>query len=226
MIESWREWLYPLGFLAQVAFVGRFMQQWIMSELQQKSVVTRSFWQLSLTGNALLLIHAILQIQFHVCLIQVTNGCIAWRNLNLMKERSKQVKLRTVVFFMIASVCAVFALFFLQSYLLADSYSWFRLPIWWGHSAQNVGVFWHLIGSAGLLLFSSRFWIQWWYAEKEDRSSLGAPFWWLSLIGGVLSLLYFVRIEDPVNGIGPALGLIPYIRNLMIMKTPSSVGSV
>jgi lipid-A-disaccharide synthase len=69
----------------------------------------------------------------------------------------------------------------------------------------------------GLALFSTRFWIQWWCAEQEKKSYLSGSFWWISLIGESLCLIYFLKIHDPVNSIGPAFGLIPYIRNLMLI---------
>lgn len=219
MIDTWREWLYPLGFLAQLAFIWRFMQQWISSEVHQKSVVSRGFWQFSLLGNLLLLVHGMLQAQFHVAIIQVCNAVISWRNLNLMQNPSHQVRLYTVIAMLLGSILAVFGFFYLQGYLLEEGLSqWFRVPIWNGHSAPTANIFWHLVGFVGLVLFSCRFWVQWWDAERHCKSILGLPFWWLSVTGGLLSVLYFARIEDPVNAIGPALGLIPYIRNIMLIR--------
>ncbi|WP_420835497.1 lipid-A-disaccharide synthase N-terminal domain-containing protein [Parachlamydia acanthamoebae] len=29
--------------------------------------------------------------------------------------------------------------------------------------------FWHCLGTIGLALFASRFWIQWWCAEKQQK---------------------------------------------------------
>jgi lipid-A-disaccharide synthase len=78
-----------------------------------------------------------------------------------------------------------------------------------------------MLGFTGLLLFNSRFWVQWWSSEKRDSSYLGASFWWLSLIGDTLCLIYFIRLGDIVNLAGPLFGLIPYIRNLMLIKKNS-----
>lgn len=219
MIEGWREFLYPLGYFAQLAFGWRFLQQWLMSELKQQSIVTRAFWKMSLFGNILLTIHAFLQLQFHVCAIQACNGIIAWRNLNLMEDSSKQYQLRSVILLMVSSFLMIFTGFLLQGYFLGDGIvEWFRLPIWEGYPAQHVGFLWHLIGFVGLALFSSRFWVQWWGSERDKTSHVGPSFWWLSLSGGVMSLIYFTYIEDPVNMIGPAVGLLPYARNLMLMR--------
>jgi lipid-A-disaccharide synthase len=74
-----------------------------------------------------------------------------------------------------------------------------------------------MLGFSGILLFNSRFLIQWWEAETLKKSTLGPLFWWMSVSGGSLSIIYFAYIADPVNLIGPSLGMIPYIRNLMLI---------
>jgi lipid-A-disaccharide synthase-like uncharacterized protein len=48
-----------LGFIAQGFFTARFAVQWIASERAGKSVVPLSFWLLSLSGGALLLVYAL-----------------------------------------------------------------------------------------------------------------------------------------------------------------------
>lgn len=216
MSESWREFLYPLGYLSAIAFGGRFLLQWALSEIHRESIVTRSFWRLSLVGNILLLVHSFLQVQFHVSLIQACNAVVSWRNLNLMEESSKRAEFATVIKLLVAALGTVTIGFFLQGYL-QGSYIFFRLP----HtefSEEGVSFLWHLLGFLGLALFSCRFWIQWWYAERDAKSYLSPTFWWLSLVGGLLSLIYFIYIDDTVNIIGPAFGLIPYIRNLMLIQ--------
>jgi lipid-A-disaccharide synthase-like uncharacterized protein len=219
MSDVWRELIYPLGYLSSIAFAGRFLLQWVSSEIHRKSMVTRSFWRLSLVGNVLLLIHAFFQLQFHVCIIQACNAVISWRNLNLMEDRSRQVSFLVVIKTLIAIVGIITCGFLLQGWLSASGkIEWFRLPtVSLDDPTPLVGPIWHAIGFLGLILFSSRFWVQWWLAEKQSTSSLGLVFWWLSISGGLLTLIYFVKIDDPVNIIGPAVGLIPYIRNLMLI---------
>ena len=215
---DWRELLYPLGYIAQVAFGLRFLQQWIESERQHKSVVTKSFWILSLLGNSLLLIHALIQLQFHLCIIQICNAVISWRNLNLMQDKSKQVNLLTVIYSMLGLSLFTCFLFILQGTTSPErGVEWLRLPTWNGKITQPVSFLWHLFGICGLILFSSRFWLQWIGAEKKQQSYLGPAFWWISIVGACCTITYAIRIQDPVNVIGPALGLIPYIRNMMLI---------
>lgn len=220
MIEGWRELLYPLGYLSAIAFGGRFLLQWLTSEVLQKSVVTRAFWHLSLIGNLLLLLHSFIQVQFHVCVVQACNAVISWRNLNLMQPGYQQLRFQTVIYSLIGSVAVTVLAFSIQGYYLGAGISdWFRLPAPSGQDfPRRLNLFWHVLGSIGVVLFASRFWVQWWSAERQKSSYLGPAFWWLSLVGGVLSLIYFVRIDDPVNIIGPLFGLLPYIRNLMLLR--------
>ena len=220
MIEAWREWLYPLGFLAALAFSSRVLLQWITSEKKGQSVVSPAFWKLSFCGNILLALHAFIQMQFHVALVQACNIVISWRNLNLMKPSSLQITIRQTIGLIFGSIVAVFFLFFLQGYQMGNSIeNWFRIPSmpWQNNTVQSISIEWHILGFIGLILFGSRFWIQWWHAEKRHLSYLGRGFWWMSLLGESLCLIYFMHINDPVNYIGPCFGLIPYIRNLMLI---------
>ncbi|MBS4168022.1 lipid-A-disaccharide synthase N-terminal domain-containing protein [Parachlamydia sp. AcF125] len=216
MSGHWREGLYFLGFLPYGLFTWRSLLQWIMSEKEKKSLVTPTFWKLSLAGNLLLLCHAFIQMQYHVCVIQATNAVVSWRNLNLMKPRTDQVAFHTVVGLLILSTFSVTLGFYAQAHLL-NAPNWFRIPSSPWHQGEETSFFWHFLGTIGLFLFASRFWIQWWCAEKQKKSYLGPLFWWLSAIGECLSLLYFLRIFDPVHFIAPAFGLIPAIRNLMLI---------
>lgn len=228
MIDYLREVLYPLGFLSTLAFGSRMLLQWIKSEAAGKSVVMPMFWKLSLCGNLLLLTHSFIQMQFHVCVIQACNAVISWRNLNLMLSDQRQVTTTRTIQILLAAIAAVFFMFLLQGYYLHEGIiDWFRIPTtpWQIHANKQISLSWHFIGFTGLILFSSRFWLQWWCIEKYKISYLGSSFWWCSLIGEGLCLIYFLRIEDPVNFIGPAFGLIPYLRNLVLIyrnkKQPS-----
>lgn len=220
MIEEWRTLLYPLGFLANIAFAGRFIVQWLQSEIQGRSVVTRFFWRLSLIGNLLLALHTFIQMQYPICLVQSCNAVISWRNLNLMQREVPPISFRTMILLLLGTFAFITAAFALQDWLLDGlSGNWFRIPltVWQQKAPLQLPFYWHVLGSIGYLLFSSRFWIQWWSAEKSHKSQLNASFWWLSLGGAILSTIYFLQLHDIVNLIGPVIGLIPYIRNLMLI---------
>lgn len=221
MIEQWRELLYPLGFLSSLAFTFRFFLQWITSEKAKKSVVTAGFWKISIAGNILLFLHSIIQVQFHVCVVQACNAVISWRNLNLMGEKERQWKLIAVIASLALAISFSSLLFFFQSLSLSGMESeWFRVPVFpWGKkNAGDISLVWHGIGFFGILLFNSRFWVQWWEAETLRKSVLSASFWWLSLSGALCCLVYFAWIGDIVNFLSPLFGLVPYVRNLMLLQ--------
>lgn len=218
MNAYWQELLYPLGFLSAIAFSSRMLLQWISSEVKQRSTVMPAFWKLSLCGNILLALHAFIQMQFHVYIIQICNGLVSWRNLNLMQSQ-QSLSFRQTIKLFIPIFCIAALLFLLQNLLFTDTQEWFRIPSlpWKQHIHNPLALSWHVLGFLGLILFNSRFWIQWWCAEKKQQSYLGPSFWWISLIGESLCLIYFLRINDPVNFIGPLVAMVPYARNLMLL---------
>lgn len=216
---DWRNILYPMGFLANILFAVRFAYQWFNSELKQKSVVDSGFWTISLMGNIIMVCHTMAQLQFGVCVIQGWNGIISWRNLNLRKGSSKQARLSTVILLFLFVSVVIISGFLIQSWIFYDgTFVWARAPTFFHDEGRDLPLYWHLIGILGVILFACRFWVQWWRSERHQKSHVGRTFWWISLIGGALSTLYFVNMFDPVNYIGPGLGLIPYARNLMLIN--------
>lgn len=213
--ETMREMLYPMGFIAAFFFSARFAIQWIYSEMKGKSVVPKSFWVASLIANVLLFFHGSIQLQYHVSLVQGCNCVLSWRNINLMQDKSRQFAYKFVVGLLSTVILFVTFYFWMQP----ENTSWFRVPVTpWQQNPEKVNFLWHLFGFTGMALFASRFWIQWYQAEKKMQSYLSPTFWWLSIISCVIILIYCIKIGDVVNGIGPSLGLIPYVRNLMLLK--------
>ena len=74
-----------------------------------------------------------------------------------------------------------------------------------------------LLGLLGQVLFFSRFLVQWLASEKQGRSVVPLSFWWLSIGGGLLLLIYALWRKDPVITLGQAVGLFVYVRNLMLI---------
>jgi len=66
-------------------------------------------------------------------------------------------------------------------------------------------------------LFSARFLVQWIASERAGRSVVPLSFWWLSVAGGGLLLLYALFRRDPVFIVGQAAGLVIYLRNLFLI---------
>jgi lipid-A-disaccharide synthase-like uncharacterized protein len=82
-------WL-ALGVVAQGLFAARFLVQWIASERSGRSVVPTSFWLLSLTGGALLLIYAVWRKDLVFILGQASGLAVYSRNLYLVHKEKAQ----------------------------------------------------------------------------------------------------------------------------------------
>jgi lipid-A-disaccharide synthase-like uncharacterized protein len=219
MFEDWRPYLYyPLGILPSVFFTLRMLLQWYQSERKKESYVSKAFWRLSLAGNLLLLLHYFIQVQFPFALFQTGNAIIAWRNLNLMGQK-KIASISKVFLYLGISAALVTLAFLAQSYFVIGEIDWIRTPTkLWDSARQHHHISWHILGSIGGILFASRLWIQWWQIERSKKSELGPVFWWLSISGSILSLIYFIRIQDIVSMIHFSFGLIPYVRNLILLR--------
>lgn len=219
-MDEWRYFLYyPLGLLPSLFFTLRFLVQWIQSERLKMSYVDALFWRLSITGNLLLLCHYFLQGQYPFALIQTGNAVISWRNLNLMQRQKKPVSFATVVGFFIASFSLVTLLFVLETMVIGEV-NWIRAPQSSKTLVADPGLLWHAVGIFGQGLFASRFWVQWWESEKLQKSELGRVFWWLSLVGSAISVVYFLQIRDVISIVNQSFGMIPYVRNLMLLRKP------
>lgn len=207
-----RSYLYPLGFLSSIAFSLRFLVQWYLSEKAGTSIVPKTFWYLSICGYIMLFIHSFIQGQFPIYLLQSAHLVLGWRNLNLM--RSNPVRLKTTIMLIMTSVALASMLYISQQWFLPEgAFVWVRSP-------KNLAIApWvHVVGTVGVMLFSLRFWVQWIYSEYKMKSSLNPLFWYISLSGAILSTLYFYTIHDWVNMIGPCSGIIPYIRNMVLLR--------
>jgi lipid-A-disaccharide synthase-like uncharacterized protein len=81
-----------------------------------------------------------------------------------------------------------------------------------------LGFAWVLLGLGGQALFSGRMLVQWFASEKSKRSVIPVSFWWMSIIGATMLLLYFVWRRDIVGILGQATGWIIYVRNLVLIR--------
>jgi lipid-A-disaccharide synthase-like uncharacterized protein len=78
---------------------------------------------------------------------------------------------------------------------------------------------WILFGLVGQAFFTSRFIVQWVASERMGRSTVPHAFWWFSLVGGVILLIYALWYRhDLVFTLGQAAGLVVYARNLALIR--------
>ena len=73
---------------------------------------------------------------------------------------------------------------------------------------------WVLLGFIAQGFFTMRFVVQWIASERARASVIPVAFWFFSIGGGALLLVYALYRRDPVFIAGQALGLVVYIRNL------------
>jgi lipid-A-disaccharide synthase-like uncharacterized protein len=79
---------------------------------------------------------------------------------------------------------------------------------------------WVILGFVAQAFFTMRFVVQWIASERARKSVMPVAFWFFSIGGGVLLLVYALYRRDPVFIAGQALGLLVYLRNLyFIMVT-------
>ena len=87
------------------------------------------------------------------------------------------------------------------------------------------GVLWVVFGLGGQGVFTARMVIQWQASEKARASIVPPAFWWLSLLGASMLMVYFVWRKDIVGFLGQSTGWIIYIRNLWFIYGIPEAGS-
>ena len=75
-----------------------------------------------------------------------------------------------------------------------------------------------VVGFGGQFLFAMRFIIQWITSEGAKKSVIPVVFWYFSIGGGPVLLLYAIWRQDPVIIAGQGLGLFIYARNLFFIN--------
>lgn len=76
---------------------------------------------------------------------------------------------------------------------------------------------WLVIGFFGQAFFFMRFLVQWIASEVKKRSYIPKSFWYFSLGGGLILLIYAIYRRDPVFIIGQSTGTFIYSRNLVLL---------
>ncbi len=193
------------GLLAQALFAARILVQWIMSEKARRSLSPATFWILSLCGSYLFCLYGWLRHDFAIVLGQFISYYIYMWNL-----RAKGVSLRwplpvrlALLLTPVAAICLVardaprFAADFLRN--------------------ADVPPALLLFGSAGQIIFTLRFIVQWLHSRRMGESRLPAAFWIISLAGSMTIVSYAILRRDIVLILGQSFGLVSYIRNIILV---------
>ena len=213
-LEAWQETLYPLGLISTVFFGIRFFFQLWASEKRGRSVVTNSFWHCSILGNATLALHAAIQLQLPIAILQGLQLVLAKRNLEIAAPNKPSLYRLVIPTLLILG--ALLVIFFAFS---GSELEWMRIPATpWSKGEIAPPLLLEILGIIGIFLFSSRFFFQWWEAEKLGESHLSANFWGITLMGAFLSSLYFIYCLDIVNLLGPLFGSLGAARNFILSR--------
>jgi lipid-A-disaccharide synthase-like uncharacterized protein len=197
-------WIIAIGFIAQALFAARLIVQWIKSEKAGRVLSPTLFWHLSLVASFLLIIYGVLRKDIVIIGGQVFSYFIYIRNLRFKKAWRyipHWFRLSTVA----VPVVSMLYLFFDSDFSVSALF-------------HNPGISIPLLtwGTAGQIIFTFRFVYQWIHSEKLHKSVLPPGFWWISLIGSVMVLIYAVFRYDPVLFLGQVFGTVVYGRNLYL----------
>ena len=76
---------------------------------------------------------------------------------------------------------------------------------------------WLIFGIVAQVLFAMRFVVQWIASEKAGKSVMPIAFWFFSMAGGTLTLIYGLVKREPIIILGQVLAIFIYIRNLQLI---------
>lgn len=75
-----------------------------------------------------------------------------------------------------------------------------------------------IFGFFAQFIFFLRFVVQWWESEKKGQSVVPPSFWYLSIIGTIMILIYSVIKKDIVFSVASSLNMLIYLRNISLIK--------
>ena len=206
-MENWP--IFAIGFLAQLLFSARLISQWFLSEKAKKVETPVLFWKLSLLASILLFTYGYLREDLAIMLGQFLIYGIYWRNLHLMEEWHK----RNILF----KILVIAFPFFISAYIIFfGTLQWSDL-----FKSENITGLLIALGILGQIVYTSRFFYQWYFSEKNQESSLPLGFWILSLIGSILLFTYGIFRHDPVLIAAHFFGAIIYMRDIYLLKNTS-----
>lgn len=193
-----------LGFFAQLLFFARTIIQWFKSEKAGEVISPVIFWQISLLASVIMLTYGILRNDFSIVLGQILVYSVYIRNLQL-KNAWKKIHFLFRILVIIIPVIYVLWLIFGEKYNFSSILK-----------NEDVPLYLLIWGTAGQVIFTSRFLYQWVYSELKNDSVLPLGFWILSTIGSLMIFTYSIPRMDPVLFVAHSLGFFIYTRNILL----------
>jgi len=88
----------------------------------------------------------------------------------------------------------------------------------------EIPMIWYVVGFAGQFVFMLRFVVQWIASERKKQSVVPVAFWYLSLVGSLITLVYAFYRRDPVFTAAFCLNIFIYLRNLYFIHGKPKAG--
>lgn len=82
---------------------------------------------------------------------------------------------------------------------------------------------WVIFGFFAQFIFFLRFIVQWIASERRKRVVIPTAFWYLSIVGTILILIYATYRRDIVFMTASTLSLFIYVRNIMLKNGEKAV---
>ena len=76
---------------------------------------------------------------------------------------------------------------------------------------------WAAFGVLAQFVFGARFIVQWIASEKAEKSVIPMGFWILSIVGGMMTMVYGFARRDIVIILPQTLSIFIYVRNMMLI---------
>lgn len=196
-------WIYGIGFVAQVFYTGRILIQWYLSEKHKTVESPDMFWIFSIIGSALMFLYGYLRNDFAIIIGELFTYYIYMWNIR-EKGLFDKVHRATPYLLSLIPVIVVIALLrdvphFSENFLRSEAVPPALL----------------VFGTAGQIIFKSRFIYQWIYSVRHNESLLPLPFWVIAVIGSLMIIIYGAIRHDWILILGQ-IGIVPSIRNIMI----------
>lgn len=203
--------IFTLGFIAQMLFFTRSFIQWFSSEKAGKVLSPVLFWQISLIASFLMMVYGILRKDPAIILGQFITFYIYIRNLQIRG----QWKTMSPFFRYPVSLMPLFCLVWI---IFSGNHNLNQII-----GNEQIAPWLMYFGMAAQVTFTSRFVYQWIIAEKTKNSHLPVGFWYFSLTGGVMTLIYAIFRLDPVLFVSNIFGIFMYSRNLLVHYSGKSI---
>lgn len=188
------------GLSAQLLFTARVLTQWAASEREKKTVVPVSFWWLSFFGAIVQVIYSG-GIQNTIFLLNSLVPVVPYiRNLIIYYRPNRQPRN--------------------MMWLIVVAIGLGLIPEWifWRKNGSVLHDVWFYWGLAATAVFSSRFFIQWIQSERKRRNVMSAEFWYASLFGSLMMLVYSFAQGNFVFIVGFIFNGVPMLRNLTLIR--------